>query len=304
MFLKDLLKEFVFVCISGGMSQKAAKGYDARIGYLLRFLEKEYKVAHVEQVTSRMIRAFMAMMEEAGRKPQYVNDLLKAHMMFFKYLHATNYLPTHVAGKISNMHQPKVLIRTFTENNIRDMLKFYSGRDFLSIRNRAILCMFFDTGIRLSELIELVPDQIKENYIVIHGKGDKERVVPKSPYLAKVLMQHEIIRESYFAYHTVPDKNVFVSRNGRRLNTKGIGKIVKKAGEAANIAPDVRVSPHTCRHTFAHLQLKNGLDLYSLSRVLGHGSVQITQRYLEGIRDDEVLLSSAKTNPLMNIRPK
>lgn len=263
MLLKYLQKEFLFNCKARNLSPKTIKWYDKQIGYLLEFLEKDYKAVHAEQVTTRMVKAFMTMMEEAGRNPQYVYDLLKAHKVFFKYLHAANYLPTHVACKISNMQQPKVLIRTFTENNIRDMLKFYSGRDFLSIRNRAILSMFFDTGIRLSELVELMPDQIKENYIVIHGKGGKDRVVPISPYLAKVLMQHDVIHESYFAYHTVPDKNVFVSRSGRRLNPEGIGKIVKRAGEAASIAPDVRVSPHTCRHTFAHLQLKNGLDLYS-----------------------------------------
>ena len=63
----------------------------------------------------------------------------------------------------------------------------------------------------------------------------------------------------------------------------------------------VRVSPHTCRHTFAHLQLKNGLDLYSLSRLMGHESVAITQRYLEGIKDDEVLKKGQRCGVLQNL---
>ena len=64
---------------------------------------------------------------------------------------------------------------------------------------------------------------------------------------------------------------------------------------------NVRVSPHTCRHTFAHLQLKNGLDLYSLSRLMGHENIAITQRYLEGVQDKEVLRAAQKSGVLANL---
>ena len=76
---------------------------------------------------------------------------------------------------------------------------------------------------------------------------------------------------------------------------------MKKAAESVGVNPLVRVSPHTCRHTFAHQELKNGLDLYSLSRLLGHESVSITQRYLEAVRDEQVLTSAKKTGVLANL---
>ena len=76
---------------------------------------------------------------------------------------------------------------------------------------------------------------------------------------------------------------------------------MKKAAYDIGVNPVVRVSPHTLRHTFAHQQLKNGLDLYSLSRLLGHESVNITQRYLESIRDTEILVSAKKTGVLANL---
>ena len=75
----------------------------------------------------------------------------------------------------------------------------------------------------------------------------------------------------------------------------------KEAADAVGINPKVRVSPHTCRHTFAHQQLKNGLDLYSLSRLLGHESVSITQRYLEAVRDEQVLTSARNTGVLAHL---
>ena len=76
---------------------------------------------------------------------------------------------------------------------------------------------------------------------------------------------------------------------------------MKKAANDIGVNPLVRVSPHTCRHTFAHQELKNGLDLYSLSRLLGHENVSITQRYLEAVRDDQILVSAREKGVLANL---
>ena len=76
-------------------------------------------------------------------------------------------------------------IYTFTEKNILDMIDFYSGQSFVDIRNRAMIALMFDTGVRLSELMEMIESQIHEDSIMIYGKGAKERVVPVSPFLEK-----------------------------------------------------------------------------------------------------------------------
>ena len=76
------------------------------------------------------------------------------------------------------MKQPKTKIITFSENEIRKILNFYSGRTYLEIRNRTMIALFFDTGMRLSEVISLRWEQIREEYILVHGKGAKERLVP------------------------------------------------------------------------------------------------------------------------------
>jgi integrase/recombinase XerD len=92
-----------------------------------------------------------------------------------------------------------------------------------------------------------------------------------------------------------------VSRRGKKLTHEGIAKFMKQVATEVGVNSNVRVSPHTCRHTFAHLQLRNGLDIYSLSRVMGHESIAITQRYLEGIKDDQVLKAVQKTGVLQNL---
>ena len=108
------------------------------------------------------------------------------------------------------------------------------------------------------------------------------------------------MKERYFR-NRFPADNLFLSKTGKPLTNEMIRHIMREAAEMVGVRETVRVSPHTCRHTFAHLQLKNGLDLYSLSRVMGHESVAITQRYLEGIRDDQVIKAVQKAGVLANL---
>lgn len=86
------------------------------------------------------------------------------------------------------------------------------------------------------------------------------------------------------------------------LTTEVVERIVRLCGEKANVNKNIRCSPHTCKHYFAQAQLRNGLDVYSLSRLLGHENVTITKRYLQGLKDKEVLELGMKSSPLMNLK--
>jgi len=233
-------------------------------------------------------------------KPQYINDLLKVFKTFFRYCVQEGYLTTDPAAPVKNVKQPKVKIITFSELEIRRMLTYYHGRDFRSIRNRTMIALFFDTGMRLSEVIHLHASQIHDDHILVHGKGNKERLVPVSPYLAKALMQYQSVRVSYFS-DKLHESPLFLSYRGKTLTQEAVTKVLKEAARAVGVNPQVRVSPHTCRHTFAHLQLKSGLDLYSLSRLLGHENITITQRYLEGLKDDQVIQIAQQFGVLRNL---
>ena len=181
------------------------------------------------------------------------------------------------------------------------MLNYFSGRKYTDIRNKTMLALFFDTGMRLNEVLTLKQEQIHNDYILVHGKGNKERLVPVSPYLSKLLLKYRVVKDSYFHINIIPQSYVFVSYRGEQLTQQAVSNMLKEAAEAVGVRKDIRVSPHTCRHTFAHLQLKNGLDLYSLSRLMGHENISITQRYLDGIRDDEVLTAAKQTGVLAHL---
>ena len=164
------------------------------------------------------------------------------------------------------MKLPKLKLRTFTEKNIKDMINYYDGKSFLEVRNKAMIALLFDTGIRLSELMELEETQIHEDSILIYGKGAKERVVPASPILSQSLFRYRRARDSFFR-GKIHDQEFFLSRTGKKLTSEAVAKMLKKTAKAVGVNSEIRVSPHTCRHTFAHLSLKNGIDLYTLSRL-------------------------------------
>lgn len=300
MVFQDAMVEFGFDCKVRKLSPRSIDNYQKQLRYLQTYLADEYGIKNVEQVKAFHIKQFLGMMDDKNRKPRYINDLLKVYKTFFNYLKREGHITENPTIRVKNMKQPKTKILTFSEDDIRKLLNHFSGNNFLNIRNRAILAMFFDTGMRLTEVITLKPEQIHDEYILVHGKGNKERLVPVSPYLAKTLMKYRMARDAFFE-DKLPQPYVFLSNRGKKLTQEAIAKFFKQAASAVGINRQIRVSPHTCRHTFAHLQLKNGLDLYSLSRLMGHESVAITQRYLDGIQDDEVLKKGQRYGVLRNL---
>jgi len=301
MEINVVIQEFGFDCKIRKLSPKTIENYQKQLTYLQRYLADEHNTTLIEAVRSIHIKQFLAMMDEKGRKPQYINDLLKVFKTFFNYCEKEGHIKTSPAASIRNMKQPKVVIMTFSENEIRGLLNHFNGRDFISMRNKTIIALLFDTGMRLAEVINLRSEQIHDEYILVHGKGNKERLVPVSPILAKQLLRYRTVRDSYFEDKRFPEGFVFVSNRGKQLTPEVIGMFLKQAAKEVGVNPQVRVSPHTCRHTFAHLQLKNGLDLYSLSRLMGHENVAITQRYLAGLQNTEIVKAAQKTGVLFNL---
>ena len=297
---KSIVQEFLFDCQVRNLAPRTIHNYEKQLNYFIRYLKEAQGVEVLEDLRPIHIKQFVAMLQGKKSKPSYINDLLKAVKCLCRYAFDEGYTPELLTKKVKNVKEPKVLIHTFSDDEIVRMIQYYDGGDYLSIRNKLMLMMFFDTGLRVSEIIEMKPAQIRNGYFMVYGKGRKERVVPLNPIVSKWIMKYERAKVSYFEYKPAEDY-FFLSKNGRRLTPEAVNKFMKKAGKAVGVNPLVRVSPHTCRHTFAHQELKNGLDLYSLCRLLGHESVSITQRYLEAIRDEQVLTSARKTGVLAHL---
>lgn len=301
MDFSDSVKEFLYECELRQYTWKTIKGYRNGLELLANYLKREQSVTQLEEVQTRHLKAFFMYQLNRGCKETYLNGLLKTYRSFFKYHYQEENIKNNPVLKVSWMREPKTIIKTFTNDEVKRMMEAFNGKDYIDVRNKAIMAMLFDTGIRCYELCTLTNDCIKENCIVVYGKGKKERQVGISSYLAKLLLKYERMRDYNFDCKNIDKNCYFLSRNGKPLTNSAVENIVKQAGKLANISDDIRCSPHTCRHFFAQAQLKNGTDVYSLSRLLGHSNISITQRYLQGLQDDEIVSKSIETSVLMHL---
>lgn len=300
MQLKTVYSEFLYDCELKNFSKKTLKGYRNNLLRLFNYLDVKYNIQDIEEVTSKQIKELFKELWKSGRKVTYTNGLLKNYRSFFKYAMQEEYISINPCVKVPWGKEDLILIKTFTDDEVKRMLDVFNGKDYISVRNKAIIAMLVDTGIRNNELCELKRESIYDNYIKIFGKGYKERLVGVSPYLQKCIIKYVNARQGYFIYKNIGD-NFFLSKNGKKLTIEAIERIVAKAGNIAGVDETIRCSPHTLRHYFAQAQLRNNLDVYSLSRLMGHNNIKITQRYLQSIQDKDVVDRGILTSPIMNL---
>jgi len=165
------------------------------------------------------------------------------------------------------------------------------------------MCVLFGTGMRRSELLGLsvLDVHFDENLITVLGKGNKERSIPMSAYLKRVLKKYLVLRESLCKEQVATfTPALIVNQKGDKLTVHGIDTVFRQLKENLQI-PKGRLSPHTWRHTFAKSFLLNGGDVFSLQRILGHEDISTTQIYIEYTLS-ELKVQNDKFNPLDNSR--
>jgi integrase/recombinase XerD len=149
--------------------------------------------------------------------------------------------------------------------------------DFPGIRNYALITLLYDTGCRISELLDLkVEDiQLDEKILTVKGKGGKGRVVPFGDRSLIALVKYLNRRTTLFG----KDGLVFLTKFGNPLTRRMTNKIIERIGEKAKVE-NVRLSAHTFRHTFAKNWLMNGGDIFSLQKILGHRTLDMVRNYV------------------------
>jgi integrase/recombinase XerD len=302
MLNEDALKEFIFDCQLRKLSKRTVSSYKNANLRMMKFIKEEYGIDELEDTHHQAIKGYIQYLINQGLSEVYINRNIVCYKCYFRYCMEEGYINRNPMDKIKKQKEAVRLIETFTNDEVARLLKVFRGANFLDIRNHFILVLLFDTGIRNSELCDLKVSDVRETYIRIIGKGNKERHVPITPSINKDLVRYMRVRNEYIKdkvrYQT---EYLLLSQKGRRLTPEALEYIMKKAGEAAKIKSGVRVSPHTCRHFYAQSQLKNGCDLYTVSKLLGHSKVETTKRYLQSMHDSDLMDIAVKTSPLSKL---
>lgn len=201
---------------------------------------------------------------------------------------------------IPKAHEPERIIGTFSDQQVCTVLEQIDARTFPGLRNRALILLLLDTGLRLTEALNLrLADlDVPQGKARVVGKGDREAFVGLSIRLCQELGRYLRARRAALANIGRDDSPwVFPNDRGNRLGSRAVQEEFRPYGERAGIR-GVRCSPHTLRHYFAVTLWRNGADLLTVSKALRHTQVQTTQRYLASLGIEDVLVRTRELSPL------
>jgi integrase/recombinase XerD len=194
---------------------------------------------------------------------------------------------------------PKKVIPAFSRRQIEQLLSVIDTKTPVGYRNFAMILILLDTGLRISELCALTMDKLflEDGIAQVIGKGNKERMIPIGKQVQRILWHYiECCRPNPA---NINYNFLFLSDDGRPLNRRRMESVMTHYGEKAKLI-GVRCSPHTLRHTAAISFLRNGGDLFSLQRLLGHNSLEMTRRYCE-VADADVKRAHGLASPVDNL---
>lgn len=197
-----------------------------------------------------------------------------------------------------------MLSQHFNDQEVERIISAIPEVTYQNYRDKCIIAFLFDTGIRVSELCGIKNEDIRNGSILIRGKGSKERVVYISKTMRKYMRKYEKAKAKKFDkphFEDIEDY-YFLDQSGWKMHRSRINRILKTRCDNVKVREEIRCSPHDCRHYFAQAQLRNGIDVYSLSRLLGHYDASMTSKYLRGMETDDILRIGRKFSPLNEMR--
>ncbi|QCT01382.1 integrase family protein [Paenibacillus algicola] len=274
-----------------------------------KFTVNQLGVTEAEEVNQLHIKRFIQDRQRAGREVnRTINNNIATLKVFFQYLVNEEFIDeqSNPMRRIKNLKEEKTVIVTFNDDEVSRIINDLKEETYSNVRDKLILIMLFDTGIRVSELCNIKNDDIARRHILIHGKGSKQRLVYISTIMRKYMRKYEALRKERFKRRLQDEIEdyYFLDQSAVRLSRSRINKILKEHCSNAGVRNEVRCSPHDCRHYFAQKQLKNGIDIYSLSRLMGHFDTQITSKYLRGLEQEDILQIGRLHSPLNGVKIK
>ena len=266
----------MYLKLEKSLSPNTIEAYERDLQKLTDYLA-DAKVAP-EKATPEILRDFIIEISSLGIHPRSQARILSSIKSFYHFLIYRNILdndPTEL------LESPKIGLRLPEVLSVKEIDDIIAAIDLSKPegqRNKAIVEVLYGSGLRVSELINLQLSKLytNEGYMLVEGKGSKQRLVPMSPQALKQLELWKIDR-NLLDIKKGNEDFVFLNRRGTKLSRDMIFKIVKDLAELAGIRKNV--SPHTFRHSFATHLLENGANLRAIQQLLGHESITTTELY-------------------------
>lgn len=274
MYIEDFIK---YIDTEKRYSKNTSKSYKKDLEVFFDFISSTYNISDIKQLNHRNIRSWIVNLNENNISNRSINRKITTLKTYYRFLLREKIVNQNPMSKITSPKVEKKLPEFLDQKQMKILIEDVSfENDFEGIRNKLVIEMFYNTGMRLSELINIKTKNIdlKANQLKVLGKRNKERIIPFNIELKRSINNYLeatkdiiIIDLEYF----------FLTSKGKKMYEKLAYRIVNSY---LNLVSTInKKSPHTLRHTFATHMLNNGADLNAIKELLGHANLSATQIY-------------------------
>ena len=319
--LEFLLEDFLVFCQSKNLSQKTISSYDQSLKLFIIYLKNEQEVEEPNEVKAGHIRYYIKYLQERGKytvvgnekskkvnhpenRTDYkktvsnitVNNYIRNIKVFFNWLSEEGEIRKNPIQTIKLLKTERRQKAGISEEEFRVLLNHFDYTKYYGYRNKIIVMIIQDSGMRIGETLTILVDNIdfKHKMILLtKTKGRKERYVYFSRQMARELRHYIKFKDRYTSTELL-----FPTVRGTELSVQSFEKQLKKVSEQANVP----VHPHQLRNNFARHFLLNGGDIFTLSRILGHSSVSVTEAAYLDLTREEIAKKYQNHSPLSKWR--
>ncbi len=275
----DRIREFLdYLKFEKRYSEHTIISYENDISSFFSFMEQSFDAPPIGEINHTLIRSWLAGLKEEKLASRSINRKISTLRSFFKYHLKRGNIDTVPTASLITAKVSRRLPVFVKEQDTQQLLKTLdtSTEDWKSLNARMLISIFYATGMRLSELINLKEKQLDQSRLQLRvlGKGNKERIIPVSRELFDDINEYRRLKKKTFEN---ADDCLLVTEKGKKLYPKYAWLLVNDyLGRASTLN---KKSPHVLRHTFATHLMNNGADLNAVKELLGHASLAATQVY-------------------------
>ncbi len=290
-------QEFVITQKLRGNSDKTIKYYYYCITPLIEFLGANTDLLSLSAIE---LKQYAVLLSERSISSNSVKSYIKGIKCFLNWLYHEEYTNSNFSLCICLPKAQRKTIDVLTPVEIKQLFSYFNTKSYLGLRNYCICALMLDSGLRKSEVVSLnlADVHIVEGYILVNGKGNKQRIVPIGFDTQKHLIKY--ISQRPF---NVPYSSLFLTKKYMPISGCVISRLFKTL-QAQKIGDGFftsRLHPHLLRHTFATSYLENGGNIYSLQQILGHTSLDMVKKYVH-LTTAKTVVNFKNYSPLDNIK--
>jgi integrase/recombinase XerD len=282
--IDELLDRFYnYLAVERRLAGNTLESYSRDLKKYFEFLDSR-NTKSVLLSTRVDLLTFLNRERKRGLSTRSLARTLSSIKTFFKYLVQDGLLDKNPLQDVETPRQERKLPNILSVSEVEALIKAPDIATPLGLRNRALFELIYATGLRVSELVSLTVNSInvEAGYILVLGKGSKERVIPVGEEALKWVKRY-VTESRHKLLAGKNSKYLFTNRSGMRMTRQGFWKIIKKYCLQLGIIK--KISPHSLRHSFASHLLEGGADLRSVQSMLGHEDISTTQIYTHVARD-------------------